>query len=455
MVQEPERYDILIRGATALTAEPGAAVVKDAVIGIRDRRIALLGSAASVDGPVEATRTIAAEGRVVTPGFINVHTHAVLCLLRGVSEDMGFAPAYTRGVPHGHDIPADEAVALARLGALEAMLFGSTVINDSYVHADATLPAMGELGLRVHACGRLHDVDFTRVHMHEWEYRPEIGERALDDALDLARKYHGAMDQRLGVQLAPHAPDTCSTPLLRRIVEARDATGLRVNTHLAQSKLEVERVHQRDARTPAELLDEIGLLDERLIAAHGLFLNDDDIQLLARSGATLAHSPKVNAVGGYQARTSAMRRAGVPIAMGTDAMHADMVELMRWALAAGRVQEGHIDAFWQPHHVFHMATLGGARAMGLGEELGSLRIGKKADLVLFDCRRPHLTPLTDPLGTLVHTGQGRDVEMVIVDGQVVVMGGRAVRVDEDAVRREAAAAAGTLWQHARENRTAT
>lgn len=445
---QPDRYDVLIRGATVLTAEAQTPVLEDAVIGVRGSRIALLDTAASIDGPVEAERTVAGEGRVVTPGFINVHTHAVLCLLRGVSEDMGFAPAYTRGVPHGHEIEVEEAVALARLGALEALLFGSTLINDSYVHADATLPAMGEIGLRVHACGRLHDVDFTRVHLHEWHYVTEIGERALEDALDLAQRYHGAMDRRLGVQLAPHAPDTCSTALLRRIREARDATGLRVNTHLAQSKLEVERVRERDARSPAELLDEVGLLDRRLIAAHGLFLSDTDIRLLARSGATLAHSPKVNAVGGYPARTSAMRRAGVPIALGTDAMHADMVEIMRWALAAGRVQEGGVDPFWQPSHVFHMATLAGAQAMGLEEDLGSLQLGKKADLVMFDCRRPHLTPLSDPLGTLVHVGQGRDVELVMVNGRVVVDGGRATQVDEGAIRREGAVAARRLWHRA-------
>ena len=120
---------------------------------------------------------IEADGRLVTPGFVNVHTHAVLSLMRGIALDMGFAPAYTRGVPHGHDITEDEAVALARLGALESLTFGSTTMVDSYVHAHVTLPAMADLGLRVWSCTRFHDVDFTRVHEGVWRHDPAIGER--------------------------------------------------------------------------------------------------------------------------------------------------------------------------------------------------------------------------------------------------------------------------------------
>ena len=111
---------------------------------------------------------------------MNVHTHTILTMVRGVAEDMGFAPAYTPGVPHGHEVTPQEAVALARLGALEALLFGSTLINDSYVHAELTLPAMEAVGLRVYACSRIHDVDFSRVHLGEWEHiATRIGDATL------------------------------------------------------------------------------------------------------------------------------------------------------------------------------------------------------------------------------------------------------------------------------------
>ena len=441
--------DIVIDGATALTAEAARPVIEDAVIGIRGSRFEVVAARSDLEAVPEAARRIDGRDRVVTPGFVNVHTHAVLSMVRGVAEDMGFAPAYTPGVPHGHDVTTEEAVALARLGALEALLFGSTFINDSYVHALATLPAMGEIGLRTYSCGRIHDVDFTRVHERIWEYKDEIGDRTLGEAEELAEKWHGGMDGRLGVHLAAHAPDTCSRPLLERVRATARRLGLGVNTHLAQSQIEVERIAARDGMTPAQLLQDVGLLDQRLIAAHCLFLAEDDIPRVSAAGIHVAHIPKGNATGGTAAPTSKLRRAGARITLATDNMHADMVEVMRWGLNIGRLQEGAVTDFWQPEDVFEMATLSGARAMGLGDEIGSLVAGKKADLVIFDFGQIHLTPARDPLGNLVHVGQGRDVETVIVDGRIVVDGGRATLVDQDAIRREAAKAAADLWERAR------
>jgi 5-methylthioadenosine/S-adenosylhomocysteine deaminase len=446
---ERPRFSLAIDGATVLTADPARPLVENGLVGVQDGRIALVAGLGERPRAFAAERRIDGAGRVVTPGFVNVHTHTILSMVRGVAEDMGFAPAYTPGVPHGHEVTPEEAVALARLGAVEALLFGSTLINDSYVHADATLPAMGELGLRVFACGRIHDVDFSRLHEGVWEHDDAIGERTLGEAVALALRWHGALDGRLGVQLAAHAPDTCSRALLERVREARDRLDLRVNTHLAQSRTEVARVAERDGRTPAELLDGLGLLDDRLIAAHCLFLADGDIARVGRAGTHVAHIPKGNATGGFAAPTNKLRRAGARLALATDNMHADMVEVMRWGLNVGRLQDGAVTAFWQPAHVFEMATIGGARAMGLEAELGSIAVGKKADLAVFDFRRVHLTPAIDALGNLVHCAQGRDVETVIVDGRVVVEGGRAVLVDQERVRREGEAAAARLWARAR------
>jgi 5-methylthioadenosine/S-adenosylhomocysteine deaminase len=441
--------DLLVRGATVLTGDPRRPQIEDALIGIRGQRLALLAAASEVPAPPAARRSLDASGYVITPGLVNVHTHTILCMVRGVAEDMGFAPAYTPGVPHGHDVTPDEARALAQLGALEAMLFGSTLINDSYVHADVTLPAMAEIGLRVYACGRIHDVDFSRVHARVWEHRPEIGHATLAAAVALAERWHGKIEGRVGVQLAPHAPDTCTRGLLQEVRAASDRLGLRYNTHLAQSRVEVVRVRDREGKSPAALLEEVGLLDDRLLAAHCLHLDDEDIERAGRAHICVAHVPKGNATGGTAAPTSRLRRAGARIALGTDNMHADMVELLRWVIAIGRLQEGAVTDFWQPAHALHMATQAGADAMGLGADLGTLTVGKKADLVGFDFRRAHLTPRTNALGNLVHVAHGRDVGLVVVDGRVVVEGGRATLVDEEAIRRAGAAAAEALWRRAR------
>ena len=441
--------DLLVTGATALTCDPADRVIDDAAIGIAGGRLAYVGPRGGLPAGTTAARTLALPGRVITPGFVNVHTHAILSMVRGVAEDLGFAPAYTPGIPHGHDVTPDEAVALSRLGATEALLFGSTLVNDTYVHADLTMGAMASLGLRVTNCGRIHDADFSLIGDGRWEHHRAIGEKTLGEALALAEKWHGREDGRCGVQLSAHAPDTCSDDFLVEIRKAAEAKGLRVNTHLAQSKTEVRQVLARSGKTPAQLLEHVGLLNDRLIAAHCIHMDDADLARCGRAGIHVAHIPKGNATGGTMAPTPKLRAAGANLALGNDNMHADMVEVMRWALAVARVQEGKVSDDWQPRHALRMATIGGARAMGLEAEIGSLETGKKADLVAFDFRRAHLVPRVNPAGTLVHTGQGRDVEHVFVDGRHVVEGGMPKLARLDDILRDAQAAADALWARAR------
>lgn len=444
---QDQTFDILIEGATVLTGDAAQPLLQPGRIGVMGDRIALIGPA---EGPVPpAVEMVRGEGHVVTPGFVNVHTHAILTMVRGVAEDMGFAPAYTPGVPHGHEVSEGEAVALARLGALEALKSGSTLINDSFVHQQLTLPAIADLGMRAWGCGRIHDVDFSRVHLAEWEYSETIGHETLDLAETLFEACHGGADGLMGVHLAAHAPDTCSRAQLVRVRDLRDRLGLRVATHLCQSRMEVETVLTRDGMRPAELLEDVGLLDDRLLSAHCIHVTKEDISRIGRAGMWVAHIPKGNATGATIAPIAELQAAGARIALATDNMHADMIEVMRWGLNVGRIRAGRITDDWQPHHLFAMATMGGARAMGLEEEIGALTVGRKADLVMLDYRQPHLVPVIDPLGNLLHTAQGRDVRNVMVNGTFILRDRCSTRADEGEILREAQAAAEALWERAR------
>jgi 5-methylthioadenosine/S-adenosylhomocysteine deaminase len=264
--------------------------------------------------------------------------------------------------------------------------------------------------------------------------------------IDLADRFQGAFDGRASVMLAPHAIDTCSRGFLKDVAAERDRMGVRVMTHVAQSRIEVNQVMARDGMTPMELVEDVGLLDERLIAAHCVVVTESDIARAGRAGITVAHCPKVNMTGGWLPQSCALRQAGARIAIGTDNMHGDVIEVLRWALASARLQEGSVGPSWQPEDVLHMATLGAATAMGRAHDLGSIAVGKQADLVLFDMRRAHLTPAFHPERTLVHCGTGRDVAMVIVAGTIVVEDGRATLVDEACVRRAGEAAATSVWK---------
>ena len=439
-----ESYDLLLRGATLVT---GDSVVRDGWLAVQGDRIASLGNAAERAPP--AARTLELAGHVVTPGFVNLHTHSALTMVRGVAADLGFAPSYTKGIPNALDLAPEEAAALTRLGAVEAMCFGSTLIGEHFVHLDACLPELAKLGLRVHASLRLHDVDFRAVAAAgEWRFDAAIGESLLERNVAAYAAWHGKADGRIAVQFAAHAADTCSEPYLARIaVEAHRRSAV-VNTHLGQSKVEVERVRARTDKTPAQVFADAGLLDRRLLCGHCIYVDDAEIARLARAGAHVVHIPKCNAASGRLAPTPALARAGLNLTLATDTQHGDMVELMRWALATARIRNGGVDDTWQPEHVFAMATINGARALGLEADLGTLAPGKKADLVVFDFRRPHLVPAVDPVGNLVHVAQGRDIVKVFVDGRCVVDDGRPTLVDLDQVLADARRVLDRLWKRA-------
>ena len=438
----PESLDLLISEVTLLTADPAQPTLRGAALGVRGEHIAWIGAAP--DAP-PAREVLRLAGRVVIPGLINIHTHSAFTMVRGVAADLGFAPSYTKGIPNALDLTPDDAIALARLGALEAMLFGSTLIGEHFVHMEACLPELAKLGLRVHASVRLHDVDFRRVAGGAWEYSDALGDKLLATNVDMYSAWHDKEQGRIAVQFAAHAADTCSDAYLKRVAGAAQARSAIVNTHLAQSRVELERVRARSGRSPVETFAEAGLLDARLLCGHCIYVDAEDIRRMAEARVHVVHIPKCNAASGRLAPTPALAAAGLNLTLATDTQHGDMIELMRWALATARIGNGGIDETWQPETVFAMATQNGARALGLEDALGSLTVGKKADFVVLDFRRPHLMPAPDPLGNLVHTGLGRDVEHVFVDGRAIVRDGRATLVDQDAVLRDAARVAEKLW----------
>lgn len=430
--------DLLITDATLLL-EDGTAQATH--LGIRGTQIAFIG-----DERPTAARTLSLPGRVITPGFVNTHYHAGLNFVRGVAPDCGFAPSYTPGLPQASWLDEEEALALSRLGALEALRAGCTTLVDSFVHAEATVAGMAETGVRLFASQRLADVDFASVLEGNRRFDRARGERQLERANALIGRWSGQADGRIQAHLTAHAPDTCSVEFLGDIRALAERHSLPISTHLAQSQDEVDWVRATHHRSPVELLDELGLLNDRLLAGHCIHVDDTDIARLGRSGAHVVHIPVGNAMSGRIAQTRRLLKAGAPICLATDTMHGDMIEVMRWALAVGRLQAGHVADDWQPRDVFAMGTLNGARALGWADRLGRIAVGALADLAILDFRQLHLTPCIDPLGSLIHNATAADVESVIVNGELVIESGRALKVDETHIRAEADRVCQALWQ---------
>ena len=448
----PVACDLVVDHALILALDEAGTTVADGAVAVAGDRIAALGPSAAIARAFRGRETIDGRGGILLPGLVNVHNHTPLMITRGMVEDLGHAPAYTPGIPQGPALGFEEVLALAQLGAYELLRAGSTTVVDHYLHPKALARALDELGLRGVVGGRILDADMNAVARGgERRHDPAIGRATLDEALDLAETYADHPDGRIRCDLAPHAPDTCSAALLREVRDLAESAEGCVHTHLAQSRDEVEWVRERDGLSPAELLDECGLLDARLVAAHCIFLDPPDVARAGASGLTVAHAPIGNLRAGNVAPVRDLEAAGARIALCTDTMSGDLFEAMRTAIAAARIRVGGGDGSIESSDLdarkaLHWATRSGAAALGLADEIGSIEAGKKADLVLLDAAAPSLAPVVDGYGIVVHSGSGHDVDTVIVDGRVRLRGGRPVGLDGDAIVAYAQAVADRQWR---------
>lgn len=438
--------DLLVTGDLILTLDPKSRTLSSGAIAVVDRRIADIGLADELRARWNPATTIDGKGRIVMPGLVNVHNHTPLMITRGMIEDIGFAPMYTPGIPQGHWLTEDDAYALSSLGMYELLRAGCTTVVDYYRYPSACARAASELGVRAVIAGRVHDAEPAALSTGRYEYNRTIGAASLRENAELIERWNGHDEGRIRCDWAPHAPDTCSDDLLREVKKLADLHGGNVHTHLSQLSLEVEAVKDRTGLTPPQLLDKLGLLNDRLIAAHCIHMDRSDIELCGKSGITVAHAPVGNAKGGRIAPIIELREAGARIALCTDTFSGDLIEAMRWAISMQRInRQGNVlDA----RTVLDWGTREGAAAIGMADKVGSLEIGKRADIVMLDNRSPSLAPLVDGYGVLVHSASGHDVDTVIVDGRVVLSGGRLTLADGDTIVANAQAVAATLWKQA-------
>lgn len=412
---------------------------------IEDGRIARVAPPSGAPADPQAG-VIDGRGALCLPGLINSHSHSPLSIVRGMVEDLGFAPAYIPGVPQGHWLSDEEILALARLGVMEMMMAGATTIVDYYRKPDALARAADEMGLRALVGGRVMDADTAALAEGRFVHDPALGRATLKDALDLIDRWQGK--GRIGTILAPHAPDTCSRDLLVEFARLAQDGGKPVHTHLAQSELEVDHILTREGMTPVEFLDDVGLLNDDLVAAHCIFLSPDDIARLGQNRVTVAHAPIGNASFGAAAPIEMLERAGARITLCTDSKSADMFEAMRMAIASARWRSG-MKFVLNARQVFGWATRTGADAVRGHAAQGTLEPGAPADLILLDPEAPNLRPVIDGFGIVVHSGCAANVRTVICEGEILVLNGRPTRVNPTEVIAEAQRVAEGLWARAR------
>ena len=446
MIQD--RCDLLLKGGTVLTLDARDTIIADGAIAIRGRRIVAIGPRLEVCAAWSATHTLDTSGQLLLPGLVNIHNHTPLMITRGMIEDLGFAPMFTPDIPQGHRLSESEAEALSRLGVYEMLRNGCTTIVDFYRYPQALARAHTVLGSRAIIAGRIHDADPEALTRRRYEYSTRLSDETIRENADLIAAFDGHDEGRIRCDWAPHAPDTCSDDCLREVAACVAAHGRgNVHTHLRQSLVEVEQVRARSGRTPPEALEEAGLLDGRLIAAHCIHVNENDYGRLGRAGVAMAYTPIGNAKTGRIAPAIELAEAGMDITLCTDTFSGDLFEAMRWAIAMQRIRAGGRSVL-DARIALRWATEAGARRLGLEDEIGSLELGKQADILVMDTTAPTMAPVIDGWGVLVYGACGANVRDVIVAGRVVIEGGVLRTADGPAIVREAQRVAERLWSAA-------
>lgn len=437
--------DLLIHGGMIVTMNPEGKIWKEGALVIKGDRIQDIGPQDDILKSHPDIRRMDSSGKAVLPGLVNLHTHTVLTVLRGVAEDAGIKSIYEQMMPMTDLMTPEDRYNMALLGCLEAVKSGSTTIVENFSHMADIVPAVDRSGLRAVVSEIVNDADLLEIRKGNYRFDTKIGESLLKKNVDLIEKWHGRGNGRIRCHFGPHAPDTCSPWLLKEIKALAEKMDLGITIHIAQSPGEVEQVVRREGKRPVEYLEAADFLGPRVIGGHCVHLDQKEIDLLGRTRTHVSHNAAINARRGFIAPIRALKDAGANIGVGSDNMSEDMFEVMRIALMVGRIKTGNYEAF-MPQDVMEMATRNGAKALGLGKEIGSLEKGKKADVILMDLKKPHLVPLMNVMGNIVHTGLSSDVDAVIVDGQILMEGREVKTLNEEEVLIRAQKTTERLWE---------
>lgn len=420
---------ILIRGATVLTMEGHDSVFEDGVIAIAGDRIAAAGSAGSLPEGFKADREIDGAGMVALPGFVNCHTHAAMTLMRSYADDMPLMMWLSEKIwPLEEKLTPDDIYWGTMLCCLEMIKSGTTTFADMYFMMDRVAEAVDRSGMR--ACLS----------------RGMIGagpnaQLALEESEKFIKDWHGGAGGRVRAMLGPHAPYTCPPDYLEKVMELAVRHNVSIHIHVAETRDEIDQIHENYGKTPVQHLDGLGLFDLPVLAAHCVHLDERDIEILAAKKVGVAHCPESNMkLASGIAPVVRLLEAGAVVGLGTDGASSnnnlDMMEEMRSAALLQKVATG--DPLVMPSFAsLQMATAGGARALGLAGDTGMLKPGLKADLILVNFHRPHLYPRHDDYAHLVYAAQSADVDTVLIDGRVVMEGRRVLTMDEEEVMANA------------------
>ena len=424
--------DLIIRGGTVVTMDGSRRVIQNGGIAIKDGRIVAVDTAATMDLNYSSRQVIEAQGKVVIPGLINGHTHVPMTLFRGIADDMDLQEWLTKYIfpAEAKNVTEDFVRVGTRLGLAEMIRSGTTTYCDMYYFEDAIADETFKAGVR----GVLGEtvIDF-----------PVADNKTNAEAMAYVERFlnHWKGNALIVPAIAPHAPYTVSGDHLKAVRALSDRTGAPIVTHISETKREVDDSIKDKGLSPIDYLNRIGFLNDRVIAAHVVWPTESELGLLKRLGVGIVHNPQSNMkLASGVAPVSQMLKDDLPVGLGTDGA-ASNNDLNLWE---------EMDTAAKLHKViskdpkvlsaleaFEMATIRGARALHLDKEIGSLEVGKRADLVIVDLDDLNQTPFYNIYSDLVYSTKAGDVRTVIVEGRVIMRDRQLLTLNEAAIKVDA------------------
>ncbi|RMD52556.1 MAG: amidohydrolase, partial [Nitrospirae bacterium] len=424
--------DQIVYADYILTMDDELSLIEDGGVVVKDGKIYHIGRSEDIKRRFTPKMTYGGRMKVLMPGLINTHTHAAMVFFRGMADDMPLNTWLQEHIwPVERKMLSSEFVSAAvELAALEMVKAGITTYNDMYFFKDAAAIATSKIGMR--AVLGVGILDFpTKVASTVDEY--------IAGAERFIKEWKG--DELITPAVAPHALYTCGTDTLKRAKKLSEKYSTPVHIHLSETQWEVGEIRKKHGMSPVSYLNSIGFLDEHVVAAHCVWLNDEEIEILSEKGVFVSHCVKSNLkLASGIAPVVKMLDSGVKVTFGTDGAASnntlDIIDEMSVAAKLHKAVSNDATAL-NDRLALLMATRWGAMALGIEEKTGSIEVGKDADFILADLNKPHLTPIYDIYSHIVYAMRSSDIEYVTIRGDIIVEDGRLKTMDEDEIMNKA------------------
>lgn len=427
--------DTLIKKGIIVSMDRKRQVLEHGAIAIEEDRIVAVGNSEQLEREYSSDVEIDAKGKAVLPGLINTHTHLFQNLLKGKRDDLPLVewvnevqmPMVKEEFKNSLKGNFENGYNAALLGCIEALKSGTTCIVDNDLRNPKVPIAFKQTGIR-----GIYALNMADRWVPDEVLLPK--EKMVHFVSEICREWHGTENGRITCMYGPSTPFICSLELLQDIRELATKNRMRIQMHVSETKYERDLLKKETGKPPIEFLHSIGFLQSDVCAVHCVWVSDREIEILKKTGVKVSHNPESNMkLGSGVAPVPRMRKEGVTVSLATDGCasndNLDMFEAMRTAALLHKVISLDASAI-SSQDVLEMATIEGAKTVGMENEIGSLEPGKKADLILVDLMKSHLRPVHNVVSTLVYCANGADVDTVIVDGKVIVEAGAMKTVDE-------------------------